>query len=159
VVLGVEDVVGDALLLQDAGDRGALLHARRADQDRAAPLVLLEDLADHGGEFLPLRLEDHVLVVLADHGLVGRDRGHVQLVGGHELLRFGLRRPRHAGELLVEPEEVLEGDGGHRAALLLDPHVLLGLHRLVQPVAPRRPGRTRPVNSSMMRTLPSGVTM
>ena len=39
----------------------------------------------------------------------------------------------HAGELLVEPEIILEGDGGERLVLGLDGHVLLGLERLVQP--------------------------
>ena len=36
-------------------------------------------------------------------------------------------------------------------------HVLLGLDRLVQPVGPPPAGSTRPVNSSMMRTLPSAT--
>ena len=38
----------------------------------------------------------------------------------------------HAGELLVKPEIVLEGDRGERLVLRLDGHVLLGLERLVQ---------------------------
>ncbi len=38
----------------------------------------------------------------------------------------------HAGELLVEAEVVLEGDGGQRLVLGLDLHLLLGLERLVQ---------------------------
>ena len=39
----------------------------------------------------------------------------------------------HAGELGVEAEIVLEGDGGERLVLGLDAHVLLSLERLVQP--------------------------
>ena len=39
---------------------------------------------------------------------------------------------RHAGELVVKTEVVLEGDGGERLVLRLDLHALLGLERLVQ---------------------------
>jgi hypothetical protein len=37
------------------------------------------------------------------------------------------------------------------------PDVLLGLDGLVEPVDQRRPASTRPVNSSMMSTLPSSL--
>ena len=59
---------------------------------------------------------------------------HVQLVDVHELVGLGGGRAGHAGELLVEPEIVLEGDGGQRLVLGLDLDVLLGLQRLVQAV-------------------------
>ena len=38
----------------------------------------------------------------------------------------------HAGKLVVETEEVLEGDGRERLIFRLDGHVLLGLQRLMQ---------------------------
>ena len=63
----------------------------------------------------------------------------LELVGRVELGGLGVGRARHPRELLVEAEEVLEGDRRHRAGLLLDPHVLLGLDRLVQPVRPAAP--------------------
>ncbi len=40
--------------------------------------------------------------------------------------------PGHPGELVVEPEVVLQGDGGQGLVLLLDGHPLLGLDRLVE---------------------------
>ena len=43
---------------------------------------------------------------------------------------------RHAGELVVHPEVVLEGDRREGLVLLLDVHALLGLDRLVQTLAP-----------------------
>ena len=67
---------------------------------------------------------------------VGRNRHHVELVDLRELLRFGIGRAGHAGELLVHAEVVLEGDGGQRLVLALDLDPFLGLHRLVQAVAP-----------------------
>jgi hypothetical protein len=67
---------------------------------------------------------------------VGGDGHDGQVVGVGELGRLGLGRARHAGELLVEPEVVLEGDRGPGVALLLDLHALLRLDRLVQAVGP-----------------------
>ena len=143
VVLGVEDRVLDLLLLQDARDRRALLDAGRADEDGLPALVVLEDLVDDRGELLALGLVDEVLVVVADDGLVRRDDDDVELVRRVELGGLGVGRAGHARELLVDAEEVLEGDRRHRAALFLDAHVLLRLDRLVQPVAPAAARRAR----------------
>ena len=73
---------------------------------------------------------------LADHRHVGRDADDLELVDLVELLRLGHRRAGHAGELVVQPEVVLERDRGHRHALALDAQALLGLDRLVQALAP-----------------------
>ena len=59
-----------------------------------------------------------------------------ELVRRVELGGLGVGRARHARELLVEAEEVLESDRRHRAVLFLDPHVLLGLDGLVEPLRP-----------------------
>ena len=53
-----------------------------------------------------------------------------------ELFGFGVGRAGHAGKLLVLAEVVLEGDRRERLVLALDLHLLLGLDRLVQAVAP-----------------------
>ena len=66
------------------------------------------------------------------HGHVGRDLDDLELVDVEELVGLGRGRAGHAGELLVEPEIVLERDGGQRLVLGLDLHVLLRLERLVQ---------------------------
>ena len=72
----------------------------------------------------------------ADDRAVGRDRDDFELVDLGELLGLGLGRAGHAGQRLVELEEVLERDRRQRLRLLLDRHALLGLDRLVQPVGP-----------------------
>ena len=53
-----------------------------------------------------------------------------------ELTGLGVRGTGHAGELVVELEVVLQRDGREGLVLLLDPHALLRLDRLVQTVAP-----------------------
>ena len=60
----------------------------------------------------------------------------MQAVDLDELLLLGLRGTGHAGELLVEAEVVLERDRREGDVLLLDPHALLRLDRLVQALAP-----------------------
>jgi hypothetical protein len=88
--------------------------------------------------------EDDVLVILADHRLVGRDREHVRAVDLLELLLLGLGRAGHAGDLVVELEEVLVRDRGERLVLALDLHAFLRLDRLVQSLAEAPPGHEPP---------------
>ena len=137
VVLGVEDlVVGDAALLEKLGEPLRLLDRDRADEDRPPLLVELLDLLHDGVELLALGLVDDVRVVHADERPVGRDHRHVQLVDLGELRGLGIGGARHAGELVVHPEVVLEGDGGEGLVLLLDPEPFLRLDRLVEAVRP-----------------------
>ena len=134
VLLGVEDLVGDADLVELAGQLLGLVHRHRAHQHGLAPLVALGQVGDAGVELGVLGLVDEVGPVVADHGAVGGDGHHVQPVGGHQLAGLGLGGAGHAGQALVEAVVVLEGDGGQGLVLLLDGHPLLGLHRLVDAV-------------------------
>ena len=77
-------------------------------------------------------LVDRVGPVHSGHGHVGGDLHHIQGVDGAELLLLGEGGAGHAGELAVETEEVLEGDGGQGFALAGDVDALLGLDGLVQ---------------------------
>ena len=67
---------------------------------------------------------------------VGRDLDHRQLVDLHELVGLGEGGARHAGQLVVHAEVVLERDRRERLVLLADAHALLGLDRLVQALRP-----------------------
>jgi hypothetical protein len=78
------------------------------------------------------RAVDLVVVVEPDHRHVGRDFQDLEIVDVHELVRLGRGGAGHAGELLVHPEIILEGDRGERLILRLDRLALLGLERLVQ---------------------------
>ena len=53
---------------------------------------------------------------------------------------LGVGRARHARELGVEAEVVLEGDGGQCLVFGLDGHAFLGFYGLVQAVAPAAAG-------------------
>ena len=135
VELGVEHLVLDAAPLEHLGQHFALLDAGRADEHRPARLGHLDDFVDERVELGVLVAEDEVRVVVADHRPVGRDGDHLEAVDLVELLLLGHGRAGHAGQLVVQPEVVLEGDRGQRHRLALDAQALLGLDRLVQALA------------------------
>ena len=140
VELGVEDLVLDAAPLEHRRQHLGLLDADRADEDRPAGLLHLDDLVDERVELGLLVAEDEVGVVVADHRAVGRDGDDLELVDLVELLGLGHRRAGHAGQLVVEAEVVLERDRGQGHALALDAQALLGLDRLVEALAPAPAG-------------------
>ncbi len=129
----------NAALLEHLREIFGLLDGDGADQDRLPLVVELHDLLDGRLELLLLGLVDDVGVVDADHRPVGRDDHDVELVDLVELGRLGVGGAGHAGELVVHAEIVLEGDGGQGLVLALDLDPFLGLHRLVQAVAPAPP--------------------
>ncbi len=90
--------------------------------------------ADNGCIFCRFVFVNRVRVVHTDHGLVGRNLDDVQLIDGAELLFLGQGGTGHAGELAVQTEVVLEGDGRQRLALVLDGDAFLGLDGLMQTI-------------------------
>ena len=79
---------------------------------------------------------DLVVLVASHHREVGRDDHRLEVVDLLELERLGVGRARHARELLVHAEVVLERDRRQRLVLALDRHAFLRLDRLVQAVGP-----------------------
>ena len=134
VILGVEHLMAHAAQLDEVGEHFAGFHVDGAHQNRLAGLVTLDDLLDDGVELAALGLVDHVVEVLADHGLVGGNLHHVQVVDALEFLFLGLGGAGHAADLFVHAEVVLEGNGGQRLALALHLDVLLGFDGLMQAV-------------------------
>ena len=139
VVLGVQDLVRDALAAEQPRDVLGGLDGSGAHQHRLAPGPAVVDVRDDGLELLFLRQVDDVGVVVADHGLVGGDHHHLEPVDLLELGRLGVGGAGHAGELVVETEVVLKRDRGERLVLVLDRHAFLCFHRLVQSLRPPPP--------------------
>ena len=136
VLLGVEDLVVDAPALQEIGEVLGLLDRDGADEHGLAFRLALGDLLGDGLELGALGAIDEIVVVVADHRPVRRDDDDLQLVDLEELFGLGSGGARHAGELVVETEVVLERDRGVGDGLVLDLDAFLGLHRLVQTVRP-----------------------
>ncbi len=140
VLLRVQDLVRHTALEQQLRQVLGLLDARRADEDRLTLLVPLGDVVGDRLELRFLGLVDEVGLVDSHHRAVGRDRDDTQLVGLVELRRLGLGGTRHAGELLVEAEVVLQRDRGERLVLGLDLDAFLRLDRLVHALVEPAPG-------------------
>src|SRR5690606_23900494 len=135
VELRVEHLVRYASTLEHLRQALGGLDRDRADEDRAAGLVHLDGLLDDRLVLPVLRAVDDGLVVLPLDGPVRGDDEDVGAVDLLELLLLGLGRARHAGDLVVELEEVLVRDRRERLVLALDLHALLGLDGLVQALA------------------------
>ena len=132
VVLGVQQVVLDALAGQHLAQQLVLLNGDGAHQHRLPLGVALLYLPDDSTVLAVLGLVDGVLVVDTGDGTVGGDLDDVQRVDGGEFLLLRQGRTGHTGQLAVQAEVVLERDGGQRLALALDGQVLLGLNGLMQ---------------------------
>ena len=158
VVLGVQDDVPDAFALQKLREQLGFLDRRGAHQHGLLLLVQARDFVGDGVYFSFVGAVDHVRVLDAEHAAVGGNHHDFELVDLVELGRFGFRRSGHAGELFVQAEVILEGDGGERLifALMLTPS--LASTAWCRPSDQRRPGIRRPVNSSTMMTSPSFTT-
>ena len=128
---------------QQFAQQFGLLHRCGTDQHRLALLVPLGQIGHHGVELGVLGLVDQVGLVEPLHGLVRWDRHHAELVGLVQLGGLGLGGARHPGELLVQPEIVLQGDRGEGLVLGLDLDAFFGLdglvHALVVPAAVQHP--------------------
>ena len=139
VLLGVEHVVRHTALLQLPRQVLGTLDAGGADEHRLADLVTLGDIVSDRAELGLFGLVDQVGLVLADHVPVGGDLHHTELVDLVQLGGLGLGGAGHSGQLVVEPEVVLQCDGGQGLTLGFDLHLLLGLnglvHALVVPAA------------------------
>ena len=140
VILRVEHVVDDARPLEHPRQRLRRLDARRAGQHRKAEFVEALRLLDDRVVLLAPGLEDQVVPVLADRGLIGRDDRNVETVNLEELRLLGLGGAGHAGQFLVHPEVVLDGDRSERLRLTLHLHPFLRLDGLMQALAPSPAG-------------------
>ena len=59
-----------------------------------------------------------------------------QAINFLKFVGLGIRRTSHSGQLAVQAEIVLKSDGRQRLVFWLDRHAFLGLHRLMQAIAP-----------------------
>ena len=99
---------------------------------------------DRRVEFLVLRFEDNVGLVDAQKRPIGRNQSHVEVVDLRELFGLGIRGTRHAGELVVHAEIVLEGDRREGLALAANLDAFFGFDGLMKTVGPAATGHQSP---------------
>ena len=140
MLFGVEHLVRQLGLGEQLSDEFGVFDGSGSHQHRLSTLMALANVGNRGVVFFLGGLVDAVELVVAAAGPVGRDDHGFQAVDLLEFIGLGVRRARHASQLAVQAEIVLEGDRGHGLVLGLDLHPLLGFHRLVQPIAPPASG-------------------
>lgn len=84
--------------------------------------------------------ENLVVEVFALYGAVGRDDDGFEVVDALELESLGICRTGHTGELGVQAEIVLEGDGGEGLVFAFDFHAFFGFYGLMQAFGPAAVG-------------------
>ncbi|MNS13705.1 hypothetical protein D3C72_453040 [compost metagenome] len=136
VLLGVQHFVRQLGLFQEARQQLGVFDAGRTHQHRLATLMAVADVFEDRVVLFRIGLEDLIVLVLADHRLVGRDDDRFKPVDFLELVRFRIGRAGHAGQLFVHAEVVLERDGCQRLVFVLDLHAFLGFDGLVQAIGP-----------------------
>src|SRR5699024_39004 len=67
---------------------------------------------------------------------MGRNYHHIKAINLHKLWGFSVCGTRHARQLVIQPEVVLEGGRSKRLVFLLNVQVFFCFHRLVNTSAP-----------------------
>ncbi|MBA7482743.1 hypothetical protein ES707_18237 [subsurface metagenome] len=97
VVLGIKNLVGDTLPLEQVAEVFRFLNGHRANQHRAPLFVKLLNLTHYCPELSLFILVNLVRVVLTNHSLIGGDNYYLKAIYLVELLGFGSGGAGHSG--------------------------------------------------------------
>ncbi|EJX06187.1 hypothetical protein EVA_05705 [gut metagenome] len=136
MLLGIEDIVGNAFLREQLGNEFGIFNRGRPEKHRLLTLIAGFDVFDNGGVFFFNRTINLILLINTNHFAMSRDNDRFQTVNILEFIRFRIGRPGHTGELFIHTEKVLERNGSHGLVFLLDLHPFLGFHSLMKTFAP-----------------------
>ena len=132
VVLGVQHFVINFLLFERLRQLFGRLDRRGTHQYRCATVDTGAHILDDGFKFFLAGQIHQIIQIIPTHGHISRDHYTVQTVDLTEFKRLRIGRTGHAGQLVVDTKEILEGRRGQRLALILDLDPLLGLNGLMQ---------------------------
>src|SRR5664280_2859229 len=133
VILGIENLMLDAELLQLMAQCFRFLDGTRTHKDGLSFLMPCLDLAEDRVQFAALGAVDFIVRILAPHWTVCGYLEDIKSVDFLELVCFCERRSCHPGQLVIHLEKVLDRDCCQRLALLAGLEPFLCLDGLVQP--------------------------
>ncbi len=136
VVLGIQNLVGDAPTFQHPRQQFGFLNRDRAHQNRLSLLVELGNLLHDRLEFLSGAFINAIGIVCPLQNPVGGQNHAVQVVDLFKLVGFGVGGAGHAGKLFIHPKIILKGDGRQRLVFPFDLDCLLGFNGLMEAVRP-----------------------
>ena len=128
--------MGQALFGQQLRDELRVFNRGRAHQHRLTALEALFDVFNGRLVLLLRGLVNTVQLIISVARTVGRYHHRLQTINFLKLVRLGVCRSRHPGQLGIKTEIVLKGDGRHGLVLGLNGHPFLGFNGLVQTFAP-----------------------
>ena len=112
MLLCIEHIVLYACLGKHLGEYLGFFYGNGAHQYGLTLCVAFLYLLDGGAELGLFGLVHHIRVIYTDNGLVCGYLDDIQLVYLPEFVLLGHGCTGHAGELVIQAEEILEGDGG-----------------------------------------------
>ncbi len=140
VLLGVEHLMRQLRLGQQLVDQLRVLNGGGAHQHRLTALMTFANVLNRCGVFLGRGFVDAVELIFATVHPVRRNDHRFEAVNFLEFVGFGIGRTRHACQLPIQTEIVLERDGRQRLVFGLNAHTFFGFHSLMQAIAPAAPG-------------------
>src|SRR3989338_7930154 len=139
VIFRIEDFVRDAFLLEVHREKLVFVDRGCADKHGLALLMLFLDRLRNCFHLAAFALEDEIIVVAPSRLTVCRYDDRIEPVHFVELLRRSRGSARHACQLGIEAEIILERNRCEGTALLLDRYALLGLDCLMEALRPAPP--------------------
>ena len=112
MIFCVQNIVLDALFLEQRAQGLGFFNGNGADQHRLTLCVALGNVVDDGVELCSFGLVDDIIHILTDDRLVGGDLNNVKIIYLSELGLLGHGGTRHTRKLGIKTEEILEGNGG-----------------------------------------------
>ena len=117
MIFRIEHFMLDTALFEHRAQKLGLFNGDRAHQHRLALFMALLDVVNHSFIFRFRRCIHCIRVVVAHHRLIGRDFDGIELINLLEFLALRHCRAGHTGELFIQAEIILEGDGRKRLVL------------------------------------------
>ena len=136
MVFGIEYGMGHAGPFEHLTQHLGSFNGNGPHKHRLTLVVEFLDFINGGFEFFPFGFVNDIGKIDPCHFLVGGNDHHFQFIDIIELRRFRVCRTGHAGQLFVHTEVILKGHRGQRLVFTGNFYPLLGLHRLMQAVAP-----------------------
>ncbi|GBE30172.1 hypothetical protein BMS3Bbin04_01198 [bacterium BMS3Bbin04] len=141
VLLGVQNcyifpqfATGNCPRPQHTGDKFAGFNRRCTHQNRQSEFMQPHDLVNNCFILFTLGAEDFVIEVFTLNRTIWGDDGNVHLVNLEKFFLFSLSCTGHPCQFAIEPEIVLQSDGGDGLGLSLNTHAFLSFNRLVQSI-------------------------
>ena len=139
MVFRVQYLMIDARLTKNSRKILRSFDGGRSHQNRLPLVTTVLYTAENSTKLFTLSTVNQVWLIITDHRHVGRYDHHLKSINLLKFHSFSVCSTRHTGQLIVQPEQVLEGDRCEGLILLLDWNSFFGFNSLVKAFPPTPP--------------------